>query len=84
MVVFITGAAGFIGYHLSRKILEKGDSVIGLDNLNDYYDPELKKARIKELKKISKNKGYYFEFFKGDLTDRNMLDNIFKNFCPQK
>ena len=45
----VTGAAGFIGYHVARALLERGDRVVGLDNLNDYYDPELKKARVAEL-----------------------------------
>ena len=53
MSILITGAGGFIGFHISKKILNEGISVIGYDNLNDYYDPSLKKARIEELKKIS-------------------------------
>ena len=51
MSILITGAAGFIGYHLSKKILNKNTEVIGIDNINNYYDINLKKNRIKELKK---------------------------------
>ena len=50
MTYLITGAAGFIGYHLSARLLEKGEKVIGIDNLNDYYSPDLKLARLERLK----------------------------------
>ena len=49
MKVLVTGAAGFIGYHVSRRLLERGDRVVGLDNLNDYYDVRLKRARLAQL-----------------------------------
>jgi len=49
MKVLVTGAAGFIGYHVALKLLERGDTVIGVDNLNDYYDVELKKARLASI-----------------------------------
>ncbi len=51
MNYLVTGAAGFIGSHLSRRLLERGDSVIGVDNLNEYYDVNLKKARLCKLEK---------------------------------
>ena len=73
MKILITGAAGFIGFHLSKKILQEKDQVIGIDNLNDYYDVSLKKNRIKHLKKY-KN----FEFYKLDLNQKQKINNIIK------
>lgn len=49
MKILVTGTAGFIGYHLAKKLLERGDEVVGLDNINDYYDVNLKYARLAEL-----------------------------------
>ena len=49
MKILVTGAAGFIGFYLAKKLLERGDEVVGLDNINDYYDVNLKYARLKEL-----------------------------------
>jgi len=70
--LLVTGAAGFIGFHTSRLLLERGDEVIGLDNLNAYYDPALKQARLKILK------GYpRFEFVKADLADRQAIESLF-------
>ena len=47
--ILVTGTAGFIGYHLAKKLLERGDEVVGIDNINDYYDVNLKYGRLKEL-----------------------------------
>ena len=55
MEVLVTGSAGFIGFHLCKKLLENGIDVVGVDNLNSYYDKNLKIARNKQLKNISKN-----------------------------
>ena len=49
MKILVTGTAGFIGFHLAKKLLERGDEVVGLDNINDYYDVNLKNARLAEL-----------------------------------
>lgn len=65
MRILLTGAAGFIGYHTAQFLLDRGDKVMGFDNLNAYYDPTLKEARLKNLKE---KKG--FTFIKGDILDR--------------
>lgn len=71
--VLVTGAAGFVGYHVARRLLEDGRQVVGLDNMNAYYDPKLKAARIAELSKL---KG--FQFVKLDLADRAGMAALFK------
>ena len=74
MKILITGSAGFIGFHLSSKILSKGLKVIGIDNLNNYYDVKLKKDRNNILKK---NKNFIFK--KVDIRNYNALEkNIYK------
>lgn len=72
MHVLVTGAAGFIGYHLSKKLLEDGHSVVGIDTLNDYYNPLLKKARLEQLAPFSQ-----FSFHKIDLADLPALEALF-------
>ena len=67
MSILVTGAAGFIGFHLCKKLLEKKIQVIGLDNLNSYYDQNLKKSRVKELNEYSLKNGLFFKFIKGTL-----------------
>ena len=62
MKILITGAAGFIGFHLSKKLLEAGFHVIGVDNLNPYYDVKLKEARLENLYLITKKKNSKFNF----------------------
>jgi len=56
MKILVTGAGGFIGFHTAKKLLNEKNSIIGIDNLSNYYDPKLKKKRIEELKKLSKKK----------------------------
>ncbi|CAG9612127.1 UDP-N-acetylglucosamine 4-epimerase [Bacillus rhizoplanae] len=73
----ITGAAGFIGYFLSKKLLEQGCRIIGIDNINDYYDENLKYARLEQLKPYEK-----FTFIKGDISDKAMITNIFEEYKP--
>ncbi len=72
--ILVTGAAGFIGYHTSSKLLELGYEVVGIDNLNNYYDVKLKNARLKILKK-NKN----FIFHKLDFTNFKLLNSKLKN-----
>ncbi len=79
MKILVTGAAGFIGARLSERLLERGDSVLGYDNLNDYYDPTLKDAR---LQRLHAHTG--FSFVRGALEDRDALDAAFAGFQPQR
>ena len=72
MKILLTGAAGFIGYHTTLKLLGRGDTVIGLDNLNDYYDVALKKARLKQL---TERPG--FSFVQLDLADAAGMQALF-------
>lgn len=78
MKVLITGVAGFIGHHLALKLLARGDTVIGIDNLNNYYDVRLKEARIERVSGTPNGKSFVFR--KQDLTDRPGLDALFAEF----
>ena len=71
MKVLVTGAAGFIGYHVSRTLLARGDSVVGIDNLNPYYDPRLKADRVAELQRLG---GDAFSFVRVDFSDGEALE----------
>ncbi len=73
----VTGGAGFIGFHLSKSLLEAGAQVLGFDNMNDYYDVELKQARLYELKG---KEGYRFE--KADLADKEQVFALFEDYMP--
>lgn len=70
--ILVTGSAGFIGFHVARKLLLENHLVIGLDNLNSYYDVTLKQARLNELKKFAN-----FQFYQIELTDHNAIKNLF-------
>lgn len=89
MKILVTGAAGFIGYHVSKRLIEKGHKVVGLDNINDYYDVNLKYSRLKELgfergdtevfNHLSNSKLYPdFKFIRLDLEDRIEVPKLFK------
>lgn len=78
MKVLITGAAGFIGFHTSKFLLARNCAVIGVDNINDYYEPKLKEDRLEILKQ--KNN---FVFHKADLKDKHAMDDIFETYKPE-
>lgn len=95
MTILVTGAAGFIGYHLSKRILEIGHQVIGLDNINDYYSTNLKFARLKELGIASVDALNYevpcaseifpnFIFYRVDIANKKALGNVFKKHSIDK
>jgi len=72
MKVLVTGTAGFIGFHVAKRLLERGDTIVGIDNINDYYDVNLKLARLDILKKYSN-----FTFHKIDIADLPGMEVIF-------
>src|SRR5512141_2014134 len=72
MRILLTGAAGFIGFHLARRLLGRGDSVVGVDNLNGYYDVKLKEARLGRLRALER-----FEFVHADIADRAAMEAVF-------
>ena len=78
MKVLVTGAAGFIGFHTARRLLERGDEVVGVDNLNAYYDPILKDARLKQLESTQKGIGQW-QFIRGDLAIKQNVEVCFSS-----
>ena len=81
MTYLVTGAAGFIGFHLCKRLLTEGEKVIGIDSMNDYYDINLKKARLAILYKLAHNN---FIFSKKKLKNKKNIFNIFKLRKPKK
>ena len=77
--ILVTGSSGFIGMHLCKSLLEDGYQVVGIDNMNDYYDPALKEARLKELYLYDN-----FKFVKADISDYPSVETAFKDFEPEK
>lgn len=78
-MILVTGAAGFIGFHLCKYLIERGENVIGIDNLNDYYDVTLKQARLAQLEN-QKN----FQFYKLDIADRKAIAELFASTKPDR
>ena len=79
MNILITGAAGFIGYHLCKELLDEDNNILGVDNLNNYYNSTLKLKRLNQLKSY-KN----FKFKKIDISNRELFSPIFNKFKPKK
>src|SRR5262245_18329957 len=79
MTILVTGCAGFIGMHVANRLLERGAKVVGLDNLNSYYDVRLKEARLRELEPFAQ-----FRFVKADLADRAAIERLFDDAQPTR
>lgn len=76
--ILITGAAGFIGMHLTNRLTSLGHTILGLDNLNDYYELQLKKDRLQQLERLDN-----FTFIECDLINKNKVDEVFEQYRPQ-
>lgn len=79
MKVLVTGVAGFIGMHVAKLLLNRGDEVVGIDNLNDYYDPKLKLVRLDQLAPFPN-----FKFVQGDIADQVTMENLFGAEKPNR
>ena len=79
MHILVTGAAGFIGFHVCKQLLERGDTVTGLDNMNDYYDVSLKEARLAMLLPYEG-----FTYIKADIADREAIEELFRKGCFER
>jgi len=77
MKVLVTGNAGFIGFHTAKRLLERGDEVVGFDSVNDYYDPTLKEARLAILDETARRTGSPYTFVRANLADRSAVDACF-------
>ena len=84
MTVLVTGAAGFIGFHLSTRLLERGTPVVGYDNVNPYYDPSLKRARLAQLESTARRTGTPFRLIEANLEDRAAVEAAFSSTKPNK
>ena len=83
MTVLVTGAAGFIGFHLSSRLLDRGTPVVGFDNVNPYYCPSLKRARIAQLQATAQRTGTSFQLIEADLEDRQAVEAAFETHAPE-
>lgn len=80
--ILVTGAAGFIGSRLALRLLETGESVVGLDNLNDYYDPKLKQYRLQEIEAAAEKSRGKWSFVKAELADKGLVSQLFRKISP--
>ena len=81
--ILVTGAGGFIGFHLCKKLIEIGYKVIGIDNLNSYYAKDLKYARLEILNQLKDSKRGNWNFTELDLNDKENLKKIFELYAPE-
>ena len=83
--ILITGAAGFIGSAISKRLIQKGENVIGIDNINDYYDINLKESRLEDIKIAADNYPGKWKFFNFSIENKKKLDGIsdffFTHYC---
>ena len=79
MTILVTGAVGFIGFHLAKRLISENYEVIGIDNINDYYDINLKESRLKELYNL---KSKSFNFYKVNLENKDLIIDIFQKNKP--
>lgn len=84
MKVLVTGNAGFIGYHTAKRLLERGDTVIGLDLVDDYYDPALKEARLRELEHTARQTNAGYAFHRTNLADLKSVSECFSEHKPDR
>ena len=78
MKILVTGHAGFIGFHMAKKLLERGDGVVGFDVVNDYYDPRLKEARLELLQKVADELSSDYVSIRKDLAERDAVNECFE------
>ena len=83
MKILVTGSAGFIGFHICKNLIKQGKKVVGIDNLNHYYDQKLKRARLKILMTLAKKKNNFI-FYKRDIVNRNSIKKIFSKHKFEK
>ena len=83
--IFVTGAAGFIGSNLVKRLFKdvKGATIVGIDNMNDYYDPALKEFRLHEIEALDGQHENRWVFVKGDIADKQTIDGIFRDYHPK-
>jgi len=81
--VLVTGAAGFIGFHICKRLIKENFYILGLDNLNSYYDLDLKRRRLEEISKISEEFNKKWNFIEVDLVDKKSLKEVFSKFEPE-
>ncbi len=84
MKILVTGTAGFIGFHTAKRLLERGDHVIGIDEVNDYYDPKLKEARLAELEKTHRRSNSGYQEIRANIADRDLINRVFEEHRPDR